>query len=179
MPTLTLRWKVVAKLVRAHGWKRGAELGVWKGQTLFHLLDTCPDLTMIGVDKWQMGDTPHQKDMDKGLSTWYPADVVQGYRYKVLEKAKEYNGRLMILEMDTVEAASHVEDASIDFAFVDASHTTESVFADVNAWRPKIRPGGALLGHDRQWNSVRRALDRLFPEGFESHADNVWFVAVK
>lgn len=169
------RWKVLSGIVRAHGWARGAELGVWKGQTLFHLLDTCPSLSMIGVDYWPTSE-PHEKDMDQGRSTWYPPEVIQGHRAKVLERAKGYEGRLVIYEMDTVAAADKVEDASLDFIFVDADHSTEGVLRDVGAWRQKVRTGGAILGHDEQWGSVQRALKQLFPS-WSRHGDNVWSVA--
>jgi hypothetical protein len=36
------RMEVLAALIAEHGWTKGAEIGVWKGATFFHLLDHCP-----------------------------------------------------------------------------------------------------------------------------------------
>jgi hypothetical protein len=131
---------------------------------------------MIGVDCWPTSETSHEKDMNLGRSTWYPPEVIFDHRAKVLDRAQQYNGRLVFYEMDTVAAAENVEDASLDFVFVDADHSTEGVTRDVVAWTGKIRTGGAILGHDEQWPSVQRALKKLFPK-WTRHGDNVWSVA--
>lgn len=170
-----IRWKVLSAMVRHHGWQRGAEIGVWKGQTLYHLLDTCPGLVMIGVDNWDMG-APREKDTELGVSTWYPPEIVRGHRDNVFTRAAVYGDRLTLLEMDSVAAADHVPDGSLDFAFVDGDHSTDGVLRDVAAWRPKIRAAGTILGHDEQWESVRRALEQLFPSGWTKHQDHIWSV---
>jgi predicted O-methyltransferase YrrM len=46
------------------------------------------------------------------------------------------------------EAAKHYDDASLDAAFLDADHVYESIRKDIDAWLPKIKPGGYLAGHD-------------------------------
>lgn len=169
------RWKVLSSLVKSCGWSRGAEIGVWRGQTFYHLLDVCPELELIGVDCWPAPESPHEKDQERGISTWYPPEVIRAHRASVLAALPAYGDRARIVEADSVVAAKSVEDGSLDFVFVDADHSTEGVLRDVAAWRPKLRPGGVLLGHDEQWPSVRRALSQLFDE-WRVHDDNVWSV---
>jgi len=55
-------------------------------------------------------------------------------------------------------------DGSLHFAFIDAGHSYEQVTADIEAWWPKIRPGGILAGHDYEqgWPEVCRAVDDFF-----------------
>jgi GT2 family glycosyltransferase len=48
----------------------------------------------------------------------------------------------------SVRAATLFPNESVDFCFIDGDHSYESVTADLNAWWPKIRPGGMLAGHD-------------------------------
>ena len=49
---------------------------------------------------------------------------------------------------DSAAAASRYEDGSLDAVFIDADHSYESVARDIDAWRPKVRLGGILAGHD-------------------------------
>lgn len=165
------RWEVVADLVA--GASIGAELGVWKGQTFYYLLDHLPDLKLIGVDSWPTSEVSWQKDMALGISTWYPPAEIHGHRNRVLGKLAAYGERARILEMDTVAAADLVEDGSLDFVFIDADHSTEGVLRDIEAWQPKLHEAGLLIGHDEQWPSVQRALTEALG-GWHRHADNVW-----
>jgi predicted O-methyltransferase YrrM len=58
----------------------------------------------------------------------------------------------------SVEAAKRYRDGSLDFVFIDAAHATDSALADLEAWWPKLRPGGMLAGHDADWPSVQAAV---------------------
>lgn len=52
------------------------------------------------------------------------------------------------LEMSSVAASYLYEDRSLDFVFIDADHSYAAVAQDIDAWRPKVRSGGILAGHD-------------------------------
>lgn len=168
------RFEVLEQLVKQHGWTRGAEIGLFKGATFFHLLDTCPGLQLIGVDSWYASETPHVKDMNVGRSTWHSPDEMAALADRVITRAQSYP-QATVYHCNSLEAAEQVETGSLDFVFVDADHSTEGVLSDVRAWAPKVREGGWILGHDEQWPSVRRALRELFPE-WTVHRDNVWSV---
>ena len=45
-------------------------------------------------------------------------------------------------------APAQFEDASIDFVYIDARHTYDAVMEDLEAWWPKVRPGGIVAGED-------------------------------
>jgi hypothetical protein len=172
------RYEVLEKLIKKHGWTKGAEIGVYKGATFFYLLDHCPDLHLIGVDSWKPLPSTQVRSLDKGLSdpaARTPAKM-ERFSKEVVAKAGRYKGRAQVWIADSAAAADDVKDGSLDFIFVDADHSTESVLADLAAWRPKVREGGWLTGHDEQWGSVRRALKQLFPGGWRVHQDNVWTV---
>lgn len=139
---------------------RGAELGVWQGATLEYLLRVHPALHMIGVDHWQPVGTYAGKDMTAA-------------RAAALAIAARYPDRCRILESPTVDAAINIDDASLDFVFVDASHDQPSVSADIRAWRSKVRAGGLLTGHDADWPGVTASLNLLLP-GWRLLRANVW-----
>lgn len=49
---------------------------------------------------------------------------------------------------DSFERAKDFEDESIDFCFIDANHTYDYVIRDIQAYLPKMKPGGIMAGHD-------------------------------
>jgi hypothetical protein len=67
------------------------------------------------------------------------------------------------LRMASLEAATLYEDNSLDFVFVDATHTYDNVKLDIQAWLPKVKPGGLLTGHD-YGGGVKQAVDELLPD---------------
>lgn len=157
------RMTVMASQIRQHGWRRGAELGVWQGALFGYLLDTFPGLYLVGVDNWEAVGPYAGKDMAMAEA------IARG------EQARHLT-RSAIIRKNTVEAAQHIPDGSLDFVFIDASHDTASVKADIAAWRPKVRAGGALTGHDVNLESVVDALYTL--PTWESLAANCWYSRV-
>ena len=145
------RYEWLTALVEGCGWDIGAELGLRNGATFLHLMEHCPDLVLIGVDCWADG-LGHQK--------------VELAEQIVRTGAKKYGDRARIIKGWTVPVADQIEDGSLDFIFVDADHSYESVKADLLAWMPKVKKGGWIIGHDINWPSVKQAADELLPAHF-------------
>lgn len=162
--------RVLIELVRRHGWRWGAEIGVLRGKTLFSLLDACPALNMMGVDQWRQ--LPLRSDLN--AETYSDFDMEQ-LAADVASRAAGYFPRCQIIRADSVEAAEDVEDGSLDFVFIDGDHTSAGVERDIRAWAPKVRMGGAVLGHDHHWASVRPVLDRMCP-AWRDLGEAVWMV---
>jgi predicted O-methyltransferase YrrM len=83
--------------------------------------------------------------------------------------------------MSTAEAAKQVEDGSLDFVFIDADHSYEGVKADIEAWDPKVREGGYVIGHDydfpKWWGKqVKQAVDEIYGEKVKTGPDNLWYI---
>lgn len=175
------RWQVLEALIKMHGYTSIAELGVFEGKTAKYLLSTIPNIIWIGVDTWQPGDPakdiPEHKKKRRGDTGYrsYARAPLRQYRDNVMALAAKYAPRATVHEMTTAEAASLVEDGSLDMVFIDADHTAAGVLADIRAWAPKLQPGGLLCGHDWDLPAVARAIDELCP-GYTRHADSVWSI---
>ena len=75
--------------------------------------------------------------------------------------------------------ASRYVPGDLDFVFIDADHRYEAVLADIAAWRPHVRPGGWLMGHDYNREAhpgVVQAVDECFAGRIETDKNRVWAV---
>ena len=145
------RWHVLADLVEQNGYALGAEIGCLKGRNLKQLLDRCPDLRMYAVER----------DVTPEL-----AGIVG-----------RLQARVTLLRGESTEIAERIPLRALDFVFIDAEHSYEAVAHDIAAWLPKIRPGGALTGHDYanpRWPDVKPAVDENAPGLVETFDDYVW-----
>lgn len=168
--TRFMREHFLADLAKREGFTRMAELGVWKGRTFFHLLENCPGLTLFGVDAWKYRPGNDAIPGGETYSKWN----MEWLKRHVTEGAKPYGDRAIILNMETWEAAEHVADGSLDCIFIDADHTSEGVRRDIETWRPKIREGGFVTGHDWSWPSVQSVVVEYFPNA-RTAVDDVWW----
>jgi len=166
----TQQHRVLIKFVQRYDFMRGAEIGVLRGKTLFTLLDACPDLHMFGVDQWL--HNPDREDENAENYRHFDMGLLRG---QVMQKAADYGPRCTILPGDSVEMAQHVEDGTLDFIFLDGDHTEAGLERDLRAWVPKVRKGGLITGHDYNWPTVSRVLDRLAP-GWAGVNENVWCI---
>jgi len=89
---------------------------------------------------------------------------------------------LDFVHMDSVKAACQFDDASVDLVFIDADHSAQAVYADLEAWFPKVRPGGIVSGHDyasRNHPGVKPAVDFFFAKHARppvaTDTDKVWW----
>ena len=138
----------VSDIVKNNNLLLGAEIGVRTGRTSFHILDNNPSTSIYAID----------------------VDISQFYNPSV--KAK-YGDRLKVFEVDSRESPTFVEDGSLDFFFIDASHTYKNVKKDLEVWIPKLKPNGWMIGHDIDYPSVEKAVIDVI--GFyEVGPDNVW-----
>lgn len=139
------RAKVVIDLIKQHGYKRIAEVGVCKGEMAMPILEAC-DLDYYALIDPALNDS-------LGL-------------YNFIANYPEAK----LFEMTSKEAAVYFSDVveQLDLVIVDAIHTEESVDEDIHLWTPKVRVGGIICGHDydnRRFPGVKIAVDRFYGEG--------------
>ena len=157
------RFDVLTKLIKENGFKIGVEMGTGLGANAMNLLKNNPDLTLIQVAYYPGTLTGHSTK--KARKKWF-------------ERIKPYMNRSKIIEKKSEEAAKLVEDESVDFVFIDGNHFYESVKQDIELWRPKVKKGGMISGHDYghpDWPGVKKAVDEIFNKVSLS-SDHVWYV---
>lgn len=154
----------------------GAEIGVLFADTSARLLRARKDLKLTLVDPWAAGtvDRCPQSDWDD--------------RYRRAMAATAFaddEGRRRVLRMHSVAAAAHVRNQWLDFVFIDSDHRYVAVASDLDAWAPKVKPGGLLCGHDygiehlRPTYGVTQAVDEFAAArrlAVDRGDDSTWFI---
>jgi hypothetical protein len=115
------------------------ELGVDRGESYFAFCQSAVEnetaTRCFGVDTWR-GDR-HAGGYDE--TTF--AEVSEHNR-------ANYGSFSTLIRSDFDSALARFAEESIDVLHLDGLHTEDAVRHDVEAWLPKLRPGGILLLHD-------------------------------
>lgn len=139
-------------------YERVAEVGVWEGVLSREIARRCLGLThLLLVDTW-LGWI---KNPYAGAGKF--SDLMQQETYDHLREHFKGDNRIAFFRGCSVQAASFQPRESFDLVFIDACHRYESVWTDIWAWRPRVRPGGCLCGHDyiERHPGVIQAVDEL------------------
>jgi hypothetical protein len=63
---------------------------------------------------------------------------------------------------DSSKAGREWTKGMVDFVFVDGDHSLEGVIKDIEAWKPRVNPGGIMAFHDYEkdvWKDVKIGVD--------------------
>ncbi len=144
------------------------ELGVWKGKSLIYLAQAVKKsgkkVHIVGVDNF------NPVDWD-GYSTIGRLDREKGEHRTIIEQCR---GNLAacgvaddvaLIEGDSIEAARLFKNNSVDFIFIDDTHTNEHIQAEIAAWLPKMKYPTWMAGHDYPGGIA---------EGVRFHFPDVW-----
>lgn len=138
------------------------EVGCWKGRSTLALADNTAG-KVYAVDHWQgtPGDAGHEAAIAAGGPDGIYLAFVENVRSRI-----EMGKVISIRGISTIVAA-YFDHSSADLVFIDAGHLHADVKRDINAYRPLVKPGGILCGHDYACPShagVQQAVDEVFPE---------------
>jgi predicted O-methyltransferase YrrM len=66
-----------------------------------------------------------------------------------------------VIQAKGADAAKDIPDESLDWAYIDCSHEKEDVIANVDAYLPKVKKGGYIIGDDTHVKDVIDAFKDL------------------
>jgi hypothetical protein len=138
------------------------EVGSWLGRSTAymaqHIKRRGRNVKFYCVDTFKGSNEPDQiRDVEAAGGDIFPIFERNMVRCGV-------DGIVHAMRMESTAAANHFPDKSLDFCFIDAAHDYESVKSDILSYRPKMKSGATLAGHDYQEPGVRRAVDELLPQ---------------
>lgn len=164
---------------------RFVEVGTYLGRSLCSLAEVVERsgkrISVIGIDTCQgsgpeglQGKNYHGNAVQKGGGTFAGA-----LHKNVLDCG--FGDKIVLIVADSIKASTLIGDASCEWVHLDARHDYRSVKADIEAWLPKVKPGGWLSGDDysaEKWPEVVRAVSELLPDA-QPWSDQQWRWVVK
>ena len=111
----------------------GVEVGVAAGLYSVVLCQANPNLKLYCVDLWGPGSSRNESR--------YTREYAQAQ-----VALAPYNATM--IKKSSLEAVRDFETESLDFVYIDASHTFDNVMRDIIEWGARVRRGGIISGHD-------------------------------
>jgi len=161
-------------LCRDLGFRRGAEIGVWKGAYAASFCAASPKMHMLCVDPWQ--SYPAWQDTKNSLEPAAQERLMAEAYQSALRNLKPYN--VTIHREFSHNTAQFIPDASLDFVYIDSNHVYDAVVEDLTLWAPKVRSGGIVAGHDFRVFSNKPTIHvvRAVTDYTQAHGIDPWFL---
>jgi hypothetical protein len=119
---------------------KGVELGSFKG-------NFAKNITSKWVGKLYMIDVWRPLSDEEYDDISNHKNHIDAYS-TAMNNIKGFEEKTFMLRMDGSEASKLFSDESLDFVYIDANHTYESVKQDIDDWYRKVKKGGLVMGHD-------------------------------
>jgi predicted O-methyltransferase YrrM len=172
------------------GWMKPAELK-WLAKTASKLRSIAEVGSWMGRSTTAMADNMERPGVIHAVDTWRGSEEHESF---LADKAADYvfhifcrnlkthldSGRVCPMRLPSVEAARSFQanrHAGFDMVFIDAAHDYESVKADIQAWKPLVKPGGLLCGHDWKHPPIVQAVRELL--GSPKTSSTIWYVRIR
>ena len=141
LPPLKTR-ALLGEFLESRQLRDGCEVGVQRGihaELLLRRWKSCRSFKL--VDLWR------QQDNYKDYAN--VDDEKQEAKYQDTQRRlAPWKDKTEYFRMLSVDAATQIPNQSLDFIYVDARHDYCGVMEDLEAYYPKLRPGGIMAGHD-------------------------------
>lgn len=122
------------------------ELGCWLGRSTCALAqfinDSGKDITFFAIDHGIGSD----EEIHRKLIRRYDDVIAVPLVYNIVKCGVRH--RVNFIMADAIKISKFFQDNSLAFVFLDDAHTSEHIQQEIDIWRPKIRDGGIIAGHD-------------------------------
>ena len=132
------------------------EVGTFLGKSAVYMaveiINSGKNIKFDCIDHWQ-GSEEHNNNDEVNLERLYE---------DFLENIKPVKGIINPIRANSIDASKLYKPNSLDFIFIDASHDTDSVKADVTYWMPRLKEDGVIAGDDINNEGVANAVKWFF-----------------
>jgi len=133
-----------------------------------HLLD------QFDTDKLGEPGRSHCKQMKM---SHFETFMAYGARNKLLFRPSVV---VIVEKNDSLNAGKLFQPRSLDFVFIDTEHTREQLTAEIKVFKPLMKKGGILAGHDysKSYPGVAQAVHHHFGPHVTLFEPSSWFVRI-
>ena len=129
-----------------------AEVGVWKGDFSEMILERVEPDQLYLIDPWE-----YQPEF---TGMWYGGGRVEGQNdmdaiYERVRSELGEQSSVRIIREYSSNAASQIEEGTLDWVYIDGNHTYDYVKADLEQYYPTVWKGGYIIGDDYEWGEGR------------------------
>ena len=154
------------------------EIGSWKGRSTsfmgVEIANSKKNISFYAVDTWR-GSEEHKDETNPSYEPLLKADE-DGLYLEFLKNVAPVSSFICPLRMRSDSAAKIFPNESIDFIMIDGAHDYDSVKLDIQSWLPKLKKGAIMTGDDLDWTGTTKAVQEMFPNGFQSFDNKIWQV---
>jgi len=165
------RYDIIPALARHVAAQRYLEVGVFAGECAEAVVDASPGIETHLVDPFELAGN----DYVDSIRQLFSLDQLRSNYDTVHDRFRD-NPNVTIWPMTSRAAAAAGKLAGpFDLVFLDGDHSYAEALFDLQAWTPRVRPGGIVAIHDYSGDclnceyDVVRALHDYLPAGAEVH----------
>ena len=146
------------------------EVGVWCGRSFAAVaLAITRGCRVVAVDPWARSP----EFMAYSLDAFEAKAKFDGVRAELLSLRPGVG--LDVTEAYSEVAARFFDKQSVNAVFIDGGHSYHDTRSDIEAWLPKIKPGGLLCGHDGTMPEVAAAVGDVLGKNAKVGVESIWY----
>lgn len=183
------RYRVISRFALQNNWEQGLELGVWVGTTTLFLMRNT-NVRMTCVDAWEVQDDNPEYDWQYNKKPVFRNGKLirlEEFKHegqvwdhdanekKFRQEAEQWGDRIKIIKGRSMNVIDQIADESMDFIFHDSDHSYPFVKNEIEAYLPKLKPGGYSMGDDYNWTPVKRSVREAFGLNYGVTGKDVWY----
>jgi len=145
------------------------EVGCYAGESTLMFLQSGKIKTLHAIDPWCRQIVEANDDMAMQLNSMY--DSIKAAEQSFLERVKGFDVHVQKCIFTEAELPL------VDFVYIDANHTYESVKADIALALKILKPNGIIAGHDYydEFQGVIKAVNE-FRKPDKVYKDTSWLI---